>query len=84
MAVEMYDRETGRVATEVIPDRTEETLSPFVKKHLLPGGTLYTDEHPAYSDFGWAGRHGSRQPQRKGNSSETTPERTVLNRSIPR
>ena len=57
IAVEMYDRETGRVAAEVIPNRTGKTLSPFVKKHLLQGGTLYTDEYPSYSDFGWAGRH---------------------------
>ena len=28
----------------------------FVKIHLLPGGTLISDEFSAYSDFGWAGR----------------------------
>ena len=57
MAAVMIDRETGRVAAEVIPDRKEETLSAFVKKHLCRGGTLYTDEYPSYSDFGWAARH---------------------------
>ena len=57
IAVEMYDRDTGKVAAEVIPDRKIKTLSAFVRKHLLPGGTLFTDEYPSYSDFGWAGRH---------------------------
>ena len=53
----MIDRETGRVAAEVILEKTEETLSAFVRKHLRRGGTLFTDELPAYSDFGWAARH---------------------------
>ena len=53
----MYDRETGRVAAEVILEKTEETLSAFVKKHLRRGGTLFTDEYPSYSGFRWAARH---------------------------
>ena len=57
IAAVMYDRKTGRVAAEVILEKTEETLSAFVKKHLRRGGTLFTDEYPSYSDFGWAGRH---------------------------
>ena len=57
IVVVMVDVETGRVAAEVIPDRTEETLSAFVRKHLLPGGTLISDEYSSYSDFGWAERH---------------------------
>ena len=57
IVVVMIDVETGRVAAEVIPDRKEETLSAFVRKHLLPGGTLISDEFSSYSDFGWAGRH---------------------------
>ena len=57
IVVVMVDAETGRVAAEVIPDRTEETLSAFVRKHLLAGGTLISDEYSSYSDFGWAGRH---------------------------
>ena len=57
IVVVMVDVETGRVAAEVIPDRTEKTLSAFVKKHLLQGGTLISDEYSSYSDFGWAGRH---------------------------
>ena len=57
IAVVMCDRETGRVAAEVILEKTEETLSAFVKKHLRRGGTLFTDEFPSYSDFQWAARH---------------------------
>ncbi len=57
IAAVMYDRETGSVAAEVILKKTEETLSAFVKKHLRRGGTLFTDELPAYSDFRWAARH---------------------------
>ena len=57
IAAVMYDRETGSVAAEVILEKTEETLSAFVKKHLRRGGTLFTDELPGYSDFRWAARH---------------------------
>ena len=57
IVVVMVDVETGRAAAEVIPNRAKKTLSAFVKKHLLPGGTLISDEYRSYSDFGWAGRH---------------------------
>ena len=48
-------RETGKVATEVVPDRERETLRPIVEKHLLPEGTLFTDEFSSY--FGLSERH---------------------------
>ena len=57
IAAVIIDRETGRVAAEVIPGKTKETLSPFLQKHLLPEGTLYTDELPAYSELEWVARH---------------------------
>ena len=52
-------RETGRVATEVTPDRKGKTLLPIVRKHLNKNGILYSDEFSSYSDFGWASRHES-------------------------
>ena len=52
-------RETGKVATEVTPDRKGRTLLPIVRKHLNKNGILYSDEFSAYSDFGWASRHES-------------------------
>ena len=36
----MVDRESGRVAAEVIPDTTRETLRPFAEANLLLGDTL--------------------------------------------
>ncbi len=57
IVVGMIDRETGRVAAEVIPDRKRKTLRTCAEKHLCPGGTLYSDEFRSYSNFGLAGRH---------------------------
>ena len=59
IGVVVYCRDTDRVAVKVTPDRKRGTLRPIVKEHLLPGGTLNTDEFSAYSDFGVAGRHES-------------------------
>ena len=51
------DRETRRVAVEVVPDRKRKTLRSLAEKHGRLGGTLYTDAFTAYSDFGRKGRH---------------------------
>ena len=47
IAAVMYDRETGRVAAEVILEKTEETLSAFVKKHLRRGAPFSPTSCPA-------------------------------------
>ena len=54
------DRETGRVAAEVIPDTKKETLFALAEKHLCPGATLYTDTDRALRQLRMAG------PARKG------------------
>ena len=53
----MRDRETGRVAAEVILQADHETLFPFAEKHLETTGTLFSDDAAVYEDFGWEGRH---------------------------
>ncbi len=46
--VGIKDRKTKKVVTQVIPDTTAETLQGFVREHVRPGATLYTDEAVAY------------------------------------
>ena len=41
-------RETGRIAAEVIPDATTPTLQGFVHRHVADGSVVYTDEHRGY------------------------------------
>ena len=53
----MVDRETGRVAAEVIPNAKRKTLFPFAEKHLDEQGTLFSDNSAVYSNFRWKGRH---------------------------
>ena len=53
----IVDRETGRAAIEVIPDTERETLFALAEKHVLPEGTLFSDNAPVYREgFGWPGR----------------------------
>ena len=42
------DRDTGRVAAEVVPGTDRETLQGFVHDRTQTGATIYTDEHAAY------------------------------------
>ncbi len=44
----VWDRPTGRIYTEIIPDSTKSTLQGFVKDHTKPDATVYTDEHISY------------------------------------
>jgi transposase-like protein len=66
VAVEKRGRASGRVRMEVIPDFKAPTLLAFLKKHVSPGATIYTDGLKSYSDLEAAGyRHVSRiQPSR--------------------
>ncbi len=42
------DRESGHVATRVIPDTKREMLQGFVRRSVEEGTTIYTDEHAGY------------------------------------
>jgi len=65
-AVERRGQASGRVRLEVIPDFKATTLLAFLKKHVSPGATLYTDGLKSYTDLEAAGyRHVPRiQPSR--------------------
>jgi transposase-like protein len=39
----------GRVVAKVIPDTTAKTLCGTVREYVLPDGTVFTDELPAYN-----------------------------------
>ncbi|MYH36243.1 MAG: IS1595 family transposase [Rhodospirillaceae bacterium] len=42
------DRETNRVAARVVENTDAPTLKGFVREHVRPGATIYTDEAAAY------------------------------------
>ncbi len=49
--VGMRDRETNKVTAKVVDDTTSETLQGFVKRQVVPGTTIYTDESTAYASL---------------------------------
>ena len=58
VGVEKRGQASGRVRMEVIPDFKAATLLAFLKKHVSPGATIYTDGLKSYSDLQVAGyRH---------------------------
>ena len=50
----MKDRDTKQVQAEVIDHTDRPTLSGFVQEHVVPGTTVYTDEHSGYD---WVENH---------------------------
>ena len=46
--VGVKDRESGEVRAEVVENTDGETLKGFVREHVEPGATIYTDEAAAY------------------------------------
>jgi len=42
----------GTVRTEIIPDQTQKTLHPMVRKHVQAGAALFTDELGGYKGLG--------------------------------
>jgi transposase-like protein len=66
VGVEKRGKASGRVRMEVIPDFKAATLLAFLKKHVSPGTTIYTDGLKSYLDLETAGyRHVPRiQPSR--------------------
>lgn len=58
VAVEKRDRTSGRVRMEVIPDFKATTLTTFIKQHVTPGSTIYTDGLKQFTGLTAAGfRH---------------------------
>ena len=47
--VGVKDRETGQVAAKVVRSTDGETLQGFVREHVEPGATVYTDDSKAYN-----------------------------------
>jgi transposase-like protein len=75
VAVEKRGQASGRVRMEVIPDFKAATLLAFLKKHVSPGATVYTDGLKSYSGLEEAGYQHVRRNQplraalRKGTKS---------------
>jgi len=47
----------GHVRTEIIPDQTQKTLHPIVRKHVQAGTALFTDELGGYKGLGGEYEH---------------------------
>lgn len=67
VAVEKRGTTSGRVRMAVIPDFKATTLTAFIKQHVTPGSTIYTDGLKHFSDLPIAGfKHLARtQPLRE-------------------
>ncbi|HEY6250879.1 MAG TPA: IS1595 family transposase [Candidatus Angelobacter sp.] len=42
------NKTVSQVRTAVVPDRIKTTLQPIIKKHVMAGAALYSDEHGGY------------------------------------
>jgi transposase-like protein len=84
VAVEKRGQASGRVRMEVIPDFKATTLLAFLKKHVSPGTTIYTDGLKSYSDLEGAGyRHVPRiQPSRAALRKGITSAVPLADRAI--
>ena len=49
--VGVRDRSTNQVAAQVVDDTTSETLERVIKRNVLPGTRIYTDDATAYSNL---------------------------------
>ncbi|MDE2994267.1 MAG: IS1595 family transposase [Chloroflexota bacterium] len=45
----MRDRASGKIVAQPIGDTTRDTFHRFVRTHIAPGATVYTDEHVSYT-----------------------------------
>ena len=84
VGVEKRGQASGRVRMEVIPDFKAATLLAFLKKHVSPGATIYTDGLKSYSDLEVAGyRHVPRiQPSRAALRKGTKSAVPLADRAI--
>ena len=48
VAAGMKDRQTKQWAARLLPTTDANSLQRFVRNHVLPGATLYTDGSPSY------------------------------------
>src|SRR5262249_10837411 len=39
----------GQVVTQVVTERTKDTLHPIIKRHIEKGSSMYSDEHVGYT-----------------------------------
>ena len=51
VVVGIKDRATGKVVARHISDTTSETLHAYIKEHVEPGATVYTDEARGYRNL---------------------------------
>lgn len=73
VAVENRANRSGRVRMAVVPDFKQTTMVDFVKHHVAPGSTVYTDGLKSFAVQAAGVRHVSR----------TQPPRTALRRGVP-
>jgi transposase-like protein len=84
VAVEKRGQASGRVRMEVIPDFKAATLLAFLKRHVSPGATVFTDGLKSYAGLEEAGyRHVPRnQPLRAALRMGTKSVVALADRSI--
>ena len=84
VAVEKRGRASGRIRMEVIPDFKAATLLAFLKKHVSPGATVYSDGLKSYAGLEQAGyRHVPRiQPSRTALRKGTKSAVPLADRAI--
>jgi transposase-like protein len=74
VAVEKRGETSGRVRMAVLPDFKEATIHDFVKAHVAPGSTVYTDAYKSFDRLPVTGvRHVARRQ----------PIRSQLRRGVP-
>jgi len=73
VAVERRKERSGRVRMAVVPDFKQTTMVEFVKHHVAPGSTVYTDGLKGYEVQAADVRHVAR----------TQPPRSALRRDVP-
>jgi len=74
VAVERRADRSGRVRLAVAPDFKQKTVLDFVKRHVAPGSTVYTDGLKGFEDLRAADvRHVARTP----------PHKSALRRGVP-
>ena len=74
VAVEKRAERSGRTRMAVVPDVKQTTMVAFVRQHVAPGSTIYTDGLKSFTDLPAADvRHVAR----------TQPIKTALRRGVP-
>jgi len=74
VAVEKRGAKSGRVRMAAIPDFKATTLTAFIKQHVLPGSTIYTDGLKQFTGLPVAGFH---------HVARSQPVREALRKGVP-